>query len=106
MQPLRQRGYYLGVSRPSSVRGRPKPMFLWQGMSLFLLAGVLAAQNPSSDWIQPVREAINRKQLAVALDLVDHRLAEQPADWEAHGWRGRLLAWTGHWQDAEVEYRL
>jgi tetratricopeptide (TPR) repeat protein len=25
---------------------------------------------------------------------------------EAHTWRGRLLAWTSHWQEAGTEYRL
>jgi Flp pilus assembly protein TadD len=45
-------------------------------------------------------------QLETALSLVNERLAQSPGDLEAHGWRGRLLAWQGHWADAESEYRV
>ncbi len=37
--------------------------------------------------------------------VVDRRLELNGADMEAHGWRGRLLAWQGHWAFAENEYR-
>jgi len=33
-------------------------------------------------------------------------VADAPEDLEAHGWRGRLLAWKGRWSDSEAEYRL
>jgi hypothetical protein len=33
-------------------------------------------------------------------------LADAPEDWEAHGWRGRLLAWKGRWFEGEAEYKL
>jgi Tfp pilus assembly protein PilF len=53
-----------------------------------------------------VRTAVDQHKIPAALEIVDRRLAEVPADMEAHAWRARLLAWTGHWQRAETEYRL
>jgi Tfp pilus assembly protein PilF len=58
------------------------------------------------DWQQQVRTAVDQHKIPAALEIVDRRLAEVPADMEAHAWRARLLAWTGHWQRAETEYRL
>jgi tetratricopeptide (TPR) repeat protein len=57
------------------------------------------------DWQQEVRSAVEHHQIPAALAVVDHRLAEAPDDMEAHAWRGRLLAWTGHWQEAAAEYQ-
>jgi hypothetical protein len=39
------------------------------------------------------------------LEVVDRRLAQDASDLEAHGWHARLLAWSGHWLEAEEEYR-
>ena len=41
-----------------------------------------------------------------ALAIVEQRLANAPEDLEAHGWRGRLLAWKGRWSEGEAEYKL
>jgi tetratricopeptide (TPR) repeat protein len=57
------------------------------------------------DWQQQVQSAVEHHQIPVALAVVDHRLAGVPDDMEAHAWRGRLLAWTGRWQEAESEYQ-
>ncbi len=70
----------------------------WLLLSTFLLA--------EDDWQRQVRRAVDQHQIPAALAVVDRRLAEAPGDMEAHNWRGRLLAWTGHWQEAESEYRL
>jgi len=59
-----------------------------------------------SDWQQAVRDEVQAQHLDAALDMVAQRLATVPDDYEAHGWRGRLLAWKGHWTEAEAEYRL
>ena len=59
----------------------------------------------ASDWQQPVRAKAQAHELDAALTLVDQRLAQVPGDLEAVGWRGRLLAWQGHWPDAESQYR-
>lgn len=69
----------------------------------FLLASThLLAED---DWQQQVRSAVEHHQIPAALAVVDHRLAGAPDDMEAHAWRGRLLAWTGHWQEAQTEYQ-
>ncbi len=70
---------------------------------LLLLSTTALAQE---DWMQQVRTAVDEHQIPAALTIVDHRLAEAPSDMEAHAWRGRLLAWTGHLQEAEAEYDL
>jgi tetratricopeptide (TPR) repeat protein len=59
-----------------------------------------------SDWQQGVRNEVQAQHLDAALDIVAQRLASVPDDYEAHGWRGRLLAWKGRWPDAEAEYKL
>jgi tetratricopeptide (TPR) repeat protein len=66
-----------------------------------------AAQPPDADadWQKSVRASVEDHQLDAALALVDQRLAQNPGDLEALGWRGRLLAWQGHWPQAESEYR-
>jgi tetratricopeptide (TPR) repeat protein len=58
------------------------------------------------DWQQQVRTAVEQHRIPEAQSVVEHRLAEAPGDMEAHGWRGRLLAWTHHWPEAETEYHL
>ncbi len=58
------------------------------------------------DWQQQVRTAVDQHRIAEAQAVVEHRLAEAPGDMEAHSWRGRLLAWTQHWPEAEIEYHL
>jgi tetratricopeptide (TPR) repeat protein len=79
---------------------------LFSAFSLLLVASRLQAQDSRPAWIEQVRSAISEQHLTAALTIVDHRLTGQPADLEAHGWRGRLLAWTGRWPEAEAEYRL
>jgi hypothetical protein len=58
------------------------------------------------NWQQQVRSAVKQHQLPAAMAVVDRRLETMPGDMEAHAWRGRLLAWTGHWPEAETEYHL
>ena len=90
------------------------PLFGWffrHRQSALALAGVawlLMFPTPmrAENWQQQVRTAVDQHQIPVALAVVDRRLAQAPADMEAHAWRGRLLAWTGHWPEAETEYRL
>ena len=79
----------------------------WQPAALvvavcFLVSTHLLAED---DWQQQMRSSVERHQIPAALAVVNHRLSEAPDDMEAHAWRGRLLAWTGHWQEAQVEYQ-
>jgi tetratricopeptide (TPR) repeat protein len=69
---------------------------------LFCAASFAYAQP---DWQEQVRDKVRFHQLDAALALIDQRLKEDPSDLEAHGWRGRLLAWQGKWPSAESEYR-
>ncbi|MGA9977892.1 MAG: tetratricopeptide repeat protein [Candidatus Sulfotelmatobacter sp.] len=89
--------------------------FVLAGVALLLISTSILAQDnwrpedddlAKHDWQQQVRTAVDQHQIPTALAVVDRRLAEAPADMEAHAWRGRLLAWTGHWPQAETEYRL
>jgi len=71
----------------------------------------VATALPSSaetegDWQQAVRSEVQAQHLDAALTIVAERLRIAPGDYEAHGWRGRLLAWKGRWSDAEAEYKL
>jgi tetratricopeptide (TPR) repeat protein len=68
-------------------------------------AHLLAAQT-TDDWQSRVRQRVENQHLDAALAIVDQRLADTPEDWEAHGWRGRLLAWKGRWSEGEAEFKL
>jgi tetratricopeptide (TPR) repeat protein len=77
-------------------------------IAVLLLVGfvpLLSAQT-TDEWQPQVRADVESQHIDAALALVDQRLAEAPEDWEAHGWRGRLLAWKGRWSEGEAEYRL
>lgn len=71
---------------------------------LFAGTSALCQQN-QTDWQQRVREKVQLHQIDAALTLVNQRLGQDADDMEAHAWRGRLLAWQGHWVRAESEYR-
>src|SRR5690242_5319321 len=73
-------------------------------LAISLFAPVLLAQG-SADWQKQVRDYVANRNLAAALSIVEQRLQAAPEDLEAHGWHGRILAWTGKWQAAEFEYR-
>ena len=65
----------------------------------------LAAQT-TDDWQPQVRKNVENRHIDAALTIVDQRLADAPEDLEAHGWRGRLLAWKGRRSEGEAEYRF
>jgi tetratricopeptide (TPR) repeat protein len=68
------------------------------------IAPALLAQT-ANDWQSQVRTSVANKDLAGALVIIEQRLQTYPEDLEARGWHGRVLAWTGKWQEAESEYR-
>jgi tetratricopeptide (TPR) repeat protein len=78
------------------------------GLAFVMVLGLAVSTRvlAEDDWQQQVNTAVDHHQIPAALAVVDRRLAVAPDDMEAHAWRGRLLAWTGQWQDAETEYRL
>jgi tetratricopeptide (TPR) repeat protein len=76
-------------------------------LAVLLLAGAVSvAQMPAANWQQQLRERVRAHQFDAAFAIVELRLATSPTDYEAHGWRGRILAWKGRWPEAEREYRL
>jgi tetratricopeptide (TPR) repeat protein len=74
----------------------------WLVMALLVSANLVA----QDDWQEQVRSSVERHRISEALATVDGRLAAAPDDMDAHAWRGRLLAWTRHWPEAEAEYHL
>jgi len=76
------------------------------GALLVLIAPTYSNGQTTAQWQQQVLEEVKAHKLDTALTIVEKRLADAPEDLEAHGWRGRLLAWKGRWSDGEVEYKL
>jgi tetratricopeptide (TPR) repeat protein len=96
------------------VRVIEKTLFvLWRSTIRVSAIGalLLAAASPcvgqtGSEWQQQVQDEVKAQHLDAALAIVDQRLTNVPEDLEAHGWRGRLLAWKGRWTEGEAEYKL
>lgn len=86
------------------MAGHAARMTVWLSIATLLVAAAAYAQS-MPDWQQKVREKVQARQLDAALGVVEERLARVPGDLEARGWRGRILAWQGHWAQAKVEYR-
>jgi tetratricopeptide (TPR) repeat protein len=68
--------------------------------------GRLLAAQTTDEWQAQVRSNVESQHIDAALAIVNQRLSDAPEDWEAHGWRGRLLAWKGRWSEGETEFRL
>jgi len=66
-------------------------------------ASSLAGQQPA--WQAEVRRLVSAGELSAALSVAERRLAAAPDDYEARGWRARLLSWLRRWSEAEAEYR-
>jgi tetratricopeptide (TPR) repeat protein len=75
------------------------------GLLLLVSAQSLVGQA-ADEWQPRVRNEVENQHLDSALAIVEQRLSVAPEDMEAHGWRGRLLAWKGRWSDGEAEFRL
>lgn len=63
------------------------------------------APQGTSDWLEGVKKSVAAHDLKAALGVVDARLAAEPDDSDATGWRAQLLAWTGRRKEAEATYR-
>jgi tetratricopeptide (TPR) repeat protein len=75
-------------------------------VAALLLGSVHLLASQTDDWQPQIRKDVENQHIDAALAVVDQRLADAPQDLEAHGWRGRLLAWKGRWSESEDEYRL
>ena len=72
---------------------------------LVLLYAVPLRAQQSEEWMTRLRKEVAEHHLTAALEIADQRLATAPEDTDARGWRARTLAWLGHWQEAELEFR-
>jgi Flp pilus assembly protein TadD len=97
----------LAVPESKSINQLVRPAQKAAVAALLLLVCVqlLAGQN-TDEWQLLVRSQVENHHIDAALTLVEQRLASAPEDLEAHGWRGRLLAWKGRWPEAETEFKL
>lgn len=64
------------------------------------------AADSDLEWSSQVQVAVKQGDLNRALALTEARIAATPSDLEAHGWRGRLLAWKNRHAEAAAEYRF
>ena len=99
--------FVVKVSENKFIRQLPG-LSLRTAIAVLLLLGfvhLLAAQT-IDDWQPQVRKDVENQRIDAALAIVDQRLVDAPEDLEAHGWRGRLLAWKGRWSNGEAEYRF
>jgi tetratricopeptide (TPR) repeat protein len=90
-----------GWRRARRVRFVAQVMLLIASLALFL-----PAQRTPDPWNETFQEQLRAHHLEAAQQTVERRVREVPADLEAHGWRARVLAWRGDWQEAESEYRF
>jgi tetratricopeptide (TPR) repeat protein len=74
--------------------------------ALFLVSAPPLGAQTVDDWQPRVHSEVENHRLDAALAIVEQRLADVPDDFEAHGWRGRLLAWKGRWFEGETEFKL
>jgi tetratricopeptide (TPR) repeat protein len=70
-----------------------------------LLHAVPLRAQQSEEWLTRLRKQVDAHHLTAALEIADQRLAAAPQDTDARGWRARTLAWLGHSQEAELEFR-
>ena len=85
-----------------------KGIWLLTVLLSLILIGVMdswAQGGHGLDWQAQVREQVAKKDLAGALRVTEGRLDAAPKDFEARGWRARLLNWSGRRAESEKEYR-
>lgn len=61
-------------------------------------------QQAPPDWVNQVRQDAAVANWSGALRIVDGVLLSNPKDYDARGWRGRLLLWSGDAKSAEAEF--
>ena len=87
--------------------GRPAALRCLMIFSLvFVLWSVseASAQNPAPDWQSQVRKYAEAQDWESAMRLVDQEISRAPQDMDVRAWRARVLAWSGHLEEAEQEY--
>jgi tetratricopeptide (TPR) repeat protein len=64
----------------------------------------LRAQQPPPEWQAEVRKYAEAKDWTKAMRVVEQELARTPQDVDVRAWRARVLTWSGHLAEAELEY--
>ena len=72
---------------------------------LILVACATAAAQPSTDWPARIKQLVDRGHVELALSVSEDWIKIYPRDLDARSWHARLLAWSRHWGEAELEYR-
>jgi tetratricopeptide (TPR) repeat protein len=91
------------LAKVKTFRGR------WSAkLAVFLIAcaanSSIHGQSASPDWKQQVRQCAGAQDWECAIRIVDREAARSPKDLEVRAWRARVLAWSGHWAEAEKAY--
>ncbi len=71
---------------------------------IFLSATLCFALERASDWQAQVRKFAEAQDWDSALKLINREIARAPQDMDVRAWRARVLAWSGHFPEAEHEY--
>ena len=69
-----------------------------------ILAPRARGQQVASSWQAEVRKYAEAQDWTAALSIVDREVARAPQDMDVRAWRARVLAWSGHLNEAEQEY--
>ncbi|HEY6903352.1 MAG TPA: tetratricopeptide repeat protein [Candidatus Acidoferrales bacterium] len=82
---------------------------LWKIVSSLIVASVLGfcptfGQGQTADWHAQVRKYAEGQDWDSAMRLIDQEVARAPHDMDVRSWRARVLAWSGHFAEAEKEY--
>jgi tetratricopeptide (TPR) repeat protein len=73
-------------------------------LCLLTFTPYLNAQQPSQEWQAEVRKYAEAKDWTNAIRVVDRELARAPQDVDVRAWRARVLTWSAHLAEAELEY--
>ena len=70
----------------------------------WILAPRARGQQAAPSWQMEVRKYAEAQDWTAALSIVDREVARAPQDMDVRAWRARVLAWSGHLNEAEQEY--
>ena len=96
--------------KPEAPEGSKAAISWWIAVVLLTGAAVLSisaaqGQDQPPAWQAQVRQYVAVKDWESAMRLVDQEIVLTPKDMDVQAWRPRVLAWSGHLENAEQEYR-
>jgi Flp pilus assembly protein TadD len=72
-------------------------------LGLLTCSACLSSQT-SQEWQAEVRKYAEAKDWTNAMRIVEQEFARAPQDVDVRAWRARVLTWSGHLAEAELEY--